>query len=108
MRVQADIVIEDQKKKLIEMQSENDKKQADVKGYVLQSTLKPYKDMDWKKISALQTKSIDPKQNIALAFREMAENAEKIGTLNISPDLLESVLQQSETQYPSEEEYLQR
>ena len=28
---------------------------------------------------------------IALAFRELAENAEKIGELNITPDLLKSL-----------------
>jgi len=33
----------------------------------------------------------DPKLNIALAFRELAENATKIGELNISPDLLASL-----------------
>ena len=32
------------------------------------------------------------RNNIALAFRELAENAGKIGTLNISPDLLDTVL----------------
>ena len=34
----------------------------------------------------------DPKFNISLAFRQLAENAEKIGNLNISPDLLDSLL----------------
>jgi hypothetical protein len=34
----------------------------------------------------------DPKFNIALAFRQLAENADKIGNLNISPELLESIL----------------
>ena len=34
----------------------------------------------------------DPKLNIALAFREMAENAGKIGELNMSPELLRGLL----------------
>ena len=34
----------------------------------------------------------DPKMMIALAFQEMASNAQKIGELNISPDLLQSLL----------------
>ena len=34
----------------------------------------------------------DPKLNIALAFRELAENAQKIGELNISPELLASLV----------------
>ena len=47
--------------------------------------------MDWKIITALINNS-DPKFNIALAFRQLAENATKIGNLNISPELLESIL----------------
>jgi hypothetical protein len=34
----------------------------------------------------------DPRLNIAVAFRELAENASKIGELNISPDLLNTML----------------
>ena len=33
-----------------------------------------------------------PKLMIALAFRELAENAAKIGELNMTPDLLKSLL----------------
>jgi hypothetical protein len=29
---------------------------------------------------------------IAMAFQEMAENAQKIGELNVSPDLLKSLI----------------
>ena len=35
--------------------------------------------------------AMDAKTMIALAFQEMAENAQKIGELNISPDLLASL-----------------
>ena len=34
----------------------------------------------------------DPRTMIAVAFRELAENAQKIGELNVSPDLLQSLL----------------
>ena len=34
----------------------------------------------------------DPRLMIALAFRELAENAAKIGELNVTPDLLRSLL----------------
>ena len=39
----------------------------------------------------------DPRFNISLAFRELAENAGKIGNLNISPDLLDSILNEKGT-----------
>lgn len=91
MKVQADIAVENQRKLLIEQKTENERKEADTQGYVVETTLKPYKEMDWKIITALNNNP-DPKFNIALAFRQLAENADKIGNLNISPDLLESIL----------------
>lgn len=37
--------------------------------------------------------SADPKVMVAMAMKEIAANAAKIGQLNISPDLLEALLQ---------------
>lgn len=91
MKLQADIAIENQRKLLIEQKTNNDKKEAETRGYVIETTLKPYKDIDWKTLTALNNNP-DPKFNIALAFRQLAENADKIGNLNISPDLLDSLL----------------
>jgi len=91
MKVQADISIENQRKLLIEQKTDNERKEADTQGYVLETTLKPYKQIDWKILTALSNNT-DPKFNIALAFRELAENAGKIGTLNISPELLDTLL----------------
>lgn len=91
MKVQADIAVENQRKLLIEQKNANEMKEADAKGYVMETTLKPYKEMDWKLITALHNNS-DPKFSVALAFRQLAENADKIGTLNITPELLNSIL----------------
>lgn len=91
MKIQADISVENQRKLLIEQKTANERKEAETQGYVLETTLKPYKEMDWKILTALNNNS-DPKFNISLAFRELAENAGKIGTLNISPELLDTLL----------------
>ena len=91
MKVQADIAIENQRKVLLEQKTANERKEADTQGYVLETTLKPYKDLDWKILTALNNNT-DPKFNISLAFRELAENAGKIGNLNISPELLDNLL----------------
>lgn len=91
MKLEADISVENQRKLLIEEKTENDKTEAETQGYVIEATLKPYKDIDWKILTALNNNP-DPKFNISLAFRQLAENADKIGTLNISPDLLDSLL----------------
>lgn len=91
MKVQADISVENQRKLLIDQKTVNERKEAETQGYVIETTLKPYRDIDWKTLTALANNA-DPKFNIALAFRQLAENAGKIGNLNISPDLLNSLL----------------
>lgn len=92
MQMEASIVLEEQKKSLINIQVENEKKQADANSYQLEVMLKPYQSMDWKTIMAISKDGANPQTNIALAFRELAENAQKIGNLNISPDLLNNII----------------
>ena len=91
MKVQADIAVENQRKLLIDQKTANERKEAETQGFVIETTLKPYKDIDWKTLTALNNNP-DPRFNIALAFRQLAENADKIGNLNISPELLDSLL----------------
>lgn len=97
MTIAADLAVEDQKTKLIEMQVENERKMADAKGYTLNKTLSPYKELDWRVLMAISSKSISAVDNIGFAFRELAENSGKIGTLNITPDLLETVIKSQKT-----------
>jgi regulator of protease activity HflC (stomatin/prohibitin superfamily) len=97
MTMEADLSVEQQKTKLIEMQVENERKMADAKGYTLDKTLTPYKQLDWRVLMAIGSKNISAIDNIGFAFRELAENAEKIGTLNITPDLLETVIKNQRT-----------
>lgn len=92
MEMKSNITLEEQKKVLIDIQVTNEKKEADVKEYVLNANLKPYKEMNWKTLMAISNTGNDPSNNIALAFRELAENADKIGNLNISPELLDSIV----------------
>jgi len=91
MQTDTDITIEEKRKKLIDAKIENERKEADSKRYALEATLNPYKEMDWKILSAINTNGDSAKNNIALAFRELAENSSKINNLNITPDLLQSL-----------------
>jgi regulator of protease activity HflC (stomatin/prohibitin superfamily) len=92
MTVAADLSVEEQKTKLVDMQADNERKMADAKGYTLEKTLTPYKQLDWRVLMAINSKNISAIDNIGFAFRELAENSGKIGTLNITPDLLETVI----------------
>jgi regulator of protease activity HflC (stomatin/prohibitin superfamily) len=87
----AEIAVEEQRAKLVDHRVENERKDADSKAYALTETLKPLRGLDWKTLMMLGGKAADAKAMIALAFQEMAENAQKIGELNISPDLLASL-----------------
>ena len=48
--------------------------------------------MDWKTLLALTGGASDSKVIIAHAFRELAENAQKLGNVNISPELLDALM----------------
>jgi regulator of protease activity HflC (stomatin/prohibitin superfamily) len=92
-KMEADIAIEEQRAALITKQVENAKQDADSRAYALQAQLAPLEKADWKTLMAVAPGGTDPRMMIALAFRELAENAAKIGELNMSPDLLGKLLQ---------------
>ncbi|HEX6187643.1 MAG TPA: SPFH domain-containing protein [Pyrinomonadaceae bacterium] len=94
-RMAAEIAVEEQRSQLIDRRVENEHKDADSRAYTLTETLKPLRDLDWKTLMMLGGKNADPKAMVALAFQEMAENAQKIGELNVSPDLLRSLIGKS-------------
>src|SRR5262245_40605362 len=91
-QIAADIAIEERRSTLIERRSENERRDADTRGYALQATLEPVRNVDWRTLMAVSAGGLDPKLMIALAFRELAENAGKIGELNVTPDLLKSLM----------------
>jgi regulator of protease activity HflC (stomatin/prohibitin superfamily) len=88
----AEIAVEEQRAQLIDRRTENERKDADSRAYTLTETLKPLRDLDWKTLMMLGGKGVDAKAMVAMAFQEMAENAQKIGELNVSPDLLRSLI----------------
>jgi len=90
-QMNAEIKLEQQRTALIDKRVENEKKDADAKGYTLRAALAPIADLDWRKVMMLSPAG-DPRASIALAFQEMAGNAQKIGELNVSPDLLRALI----------------
>ncbi|HXK39820.1 MAG TPA: SPFH domain-containing protein [Candidatus Paceibacterota bacterium] len=92
----AEIAVEEQRAQLIDRRVANERKDADSRAYTLTQTLQPLRELPWKTLMMLGGKNADPKTLVALAFQEMAENAQKIGELNVSPDLLESLVGRAE------------
>lgn len=91
-KMAADVAIEEQRTSLIERRAANEKSEADARAYGLNATLEPYRHFDWRTLMAISAGGNDPRVTLALAFRELAENAGKIGQLNVTPELLGSLL----------------
>lgn len=90
-KMAADIAVEEQRVVLLEQRSANDRTEADSRAYALEAQLKPLRETDWMTLVAAS--GPDSKQMIALGFRELAEKADRIGQLNITPDLLRSLVE---------------
>lgn len=87
--------LEEKKKELIELTVQNSKTEADAKAYELSATMKALSDINPNVIQSLASIGMQPNKLIAIAFQELAENAEKIGQLNISPDLLQELVKET-------------
>ena len=87
------IGLEEQNKALVILASANAREEADAQAYGLAAMMKSFGDADPKILQALASAGMSPGQLMALAFRDLADNATKIGQLNVTPDLLREMLQ---------------
>lgn len=83
---------EDERKKLVALAAENARMEADARAYGVEASMKALATTDPKILQALASTSMKPEQLIAFAFQEMAGRADKIGQLNVSPDLLRELM----------------
>ena len=87
-----EIAIEEKRKEFIKLSVENAKEESDSKAYQFAAMMKVFNEMDPNVIQALATINMEPEKLIAGAFQQLANKADKIGELNISPDLLQSLM----------------
>lgn len=88
----ARIALEKKNKDLVALSTANAREEADAKAYAVAAIMKALAQTDPKIIQALASVGMKPGQLVALAFKELAENADKIGQLNVSPELLRELL----------------
>jgi SPFH domain / Band 7 family len=89
----ADIALEDKRKSFVAFNAENTRATADAEAYRVAALMNVFEGVDTKVIQALAAAGMQPSQLIAQAFTGIAEKAERIGQLNVSPDLLQTLLQ---------------
>ena len=89
----ADITLEGKRKDFVALNAENTRTLADAEAYRVGALMKIFEGVDTKVIQALAATGMQPGQLIAQAFSGIAEKAERIGQLNVSPDLLNALLE---------------
>jgi regulator of protease activity HflC (stomatin/prohibitin superfamily) len=93
------IAVEQQRSQLVETRSGNERKEAEARGASLHAILAPVRDVDWRVLLAVQGNA-QAGTMISSAFDELARNADRIGQLNITPDLLQSLLPKPPAEAP--------
>jgi hypothetical protein len=86
------VLMEEKNKELVDLKARNEKIEADTKAYSLREIMKVYESVDPEVLKALSNAGFDSNRLMALAFQGIADHAEKIGNLNITPDLLTSII----------------
>lgn len=86
------VTLEDKKKELVGLAVENKKAEAEAQAYGMTAFMEAFKNVEPKVMQALASVGMNPAQLIAGAFQNLADNAEKIGNLNIAPELLQELL----------------
>jgi hypothetical protein len=73
------VALEQRRRELVDLQGANARSQAEFEAEALKIQLAPYQNLD-------------PRMLLALAFRDFASNAQKIGNLTITADILEQLI----------------
>ena len=89
----ADIALEGSRKDFVDLNAANTRTLAEAEAYRVGALMKIFEGVDARVIQALASAGMQPGQLIAQAFTGIAEKAEKIGQLNVSPDLLSQLME---------------
>lgn len=90
--MQSDIDVENMRKEFVAINADNIRTLAEAEAQKIGAITRMLKDVDPKLVQALAAIGMEPSQLIAQAFGGLADNAGKIGQLNVSSELLESLM----------------
>ncbi|UGS88374.1 SPFH domain-containing protein (plasmid) [Ralstonia wenshanensis] len=88
----ADVELEGQRKAFVAGQAANSRTLAEAEAYRVAAVMQALEKADPRIVNALAAAGMQPGQLIAQAFGGIAERAERIGQLNVSPDLLQGLM----------------
>jgi len=99
--MEAAVALETKRKEFVERNAENTRTLAEAEAHRLRAAMKALESADPRIVQALAAAGMQPGQLIAQAFGGIAEKAEKIGQLNVSPDLLQALLTATSSAAPA-------
>jgi len=85
-RIQSKIDEENQNSEYVAIRTKNKKQESDADAYAISVKMKAYKELSADYIKAFSMSQMNPEQIMALAFESFAQNASKIGELNIGQE----------------------
>jgi len=91
-RMEADIALESARRRFVDTNAANTRVLAEAEAHRVGAVMEALKSADPRVVQALAAVGMEPRQLIAQAFGGIAERAEKIGQLNVSPELLAGLL----------------
>ncbi|MCC8381050.1 SPFH domain-containing protein [Xenorhabdus sp. PB30.3] len=83
----AEVNAEAKRNELVSLRVYNQRTQSDADAYAIEAKMKAYRELPVENLKAMALAKMNPEQLVAMAFESLAQNAGKIGELNISPDL---------------------
>lgn len=94
-RLQAEIEAENQRRQFVQLNAANSKQTADAEAYAIAARMKAYTELPVDNLKALAMAQMQPEQLMAMAFESLAQNAGRIGELNITPDMFGRLLRKA-------------
>lgn len=91
-KLNGEIALENERKQLVAARVENLKAEAEAQAFSMEASLQPLQKLEPAVLQMLAVQTADPRLMVSLALKEIAQNAGKIGNLNISPELFELLM----------------
>ncbi len=91
--LQADIALEEQRREFVACNADNTRTLAEAEAHRVATVMQALATADPRTVQALAATGMQPGQLIAQAFGGIADKAGQIGQLNVSSELLQSLLQ---------------
>lgn len=90
-KMAAEIAVEERRAVFMDQRVKTDRLEAESKAFALDAMIKPLTGVDWR-VLMMARGQLGAEDIVAMAFRDLADNAQKIGELNIGPEVMSTLM----------------